>query len=119
MNVDEAYQVLKDQPEKSLEAYFKIMVGAYGEEYFKKFKSKQELINDFINFRKTLFYRNLDDVTSKLFRGFLVGLYCGFGFNLLLMQSEGKILFLIVSSILVIVGISEIKSVWERQKNGN
>lgn len=115
MNINDAYQVLKDQPEKSLKAYFQIMVDTYGEEYFKRFKNKQELINDFINFRKNLFYRNLDDATSKMFRGFLIGLYCGFGFNSLSMQTGHQTLFLIILSVLLIFSTSTIKSMSEKQ----
>lgn len=114
MNVNEAYQVLKNQPEKLLEAYF----NAYGEEYFKKFKNKQELVNDFINFKKNLFYRNFDEITTKIFRGFLIGLYFGFGINSLSMQSGNQILLLIILSILVIFGESTIKSISEKQQNG-
>lgn len=115
MNINEAYQELKDQPEKLLKAYFEIIVGAYGEEYFKRFKNKQELINDFINFRKNLFYRSLDDVISKMFRGSLIGMYCGFGINILMMEPEHRLLLLIILTILAIIGNSEIKSIWERQ----
>lgn len=114
MNVNKAYQMLKDQPEKLLKAYF----DAYGEEYFRRFKNKQELVNDFINFRKNLFYRNFDEITTKIFRGFLIGLYCGFGINSLSMQTGNQILLLIMLSILVIFGISTIKSIQEKQQDG-